>query len=118
MDRDPVVVQQPLGEVVRHRVAQVVATDRDVDVAGLVGEEQGRLAGRVGASDHDRVPIGDRRGLELAGGVVDAPPLEVGQSREVETPVPHPARGDTTRVPNFTACNIAARASAPPDTPR
>jgi hypothetical protein len=47
VDGDPLVVKQTLGQVVRHRVAQVVTADQDVDLAGVPCQEQGGLAAEL-----------------------------------------------------------------------
>jgi hypothetical protein len=64
VDGDPLVVGEALRQVVRHRVAEVVAANQDVDLAGVPRQEQGRLAGRVGTPDDDGVPAGHHLGLE------------------------------------------------------
>ena len=143
------VVGEALGEVVRHRLAEVFTADEDVDVAGVPSQEQGRLPGRVGPTDDHGVPAGHHVRLQLTGGVVDTASLEVREAGQVQAPVsdtagddhgrgddvqlvvepdaesppgsfdsPVTARGDTSRVPNLTACSIPARASSTPDTPR
>src|SRR6185295_10596371 len=91
---DPLVVGQALDQVVRHGVAQFIAADQDVDVAGVAREELGRLSGGVGAPDHDGVAPGDQVGLQLACGVVHATALQVGQAGQVQAPVPHAAGDD------------------------
>ena len=40
VDGDPFVVNETLGQVVRHRVAEVVTADQDVDLAGVPSQEQ------------------------------------------------------------------------------
>jgi hypothetical protein len=77
VDGDPFVVSEALRQVCRHRVAEVVTADQDVDLAGVPCQEQGGLAGRVGAPHHDGVLAGDHLGLELARGIVNAASLEV-----------------------------------------
>ena len=94
VDGDPFVVSEALRQVVRHRVAEVVTADQDVDLVGVPGQEQGGLAGRVGAPHHDGVPAGHHLGLELARGVVDAASLEVGQAGHVQAPIPDAAGDD------------------------
>ena len=94
VDGDPLVVGEALRQVVRHRVAEVVTANQDVDLAGVPSQEQGRLAGRVGAADHYGVPAGDHLGLELARGVVHAATLEVSEARQVQAPVPDAAGDD------------------------
>ena len=75
-----------------------------MDLVRVPGQEQGRLAGRVGAPDHDGVPTGDHVRLELARGVVDIAPLELAETGHVQAPVPdaagddHGARGDVVLV--------------------
>jgi hypothetical protein len=91
---DPLMVGQALHQVVRHGVAQVITAGQDVDVAGAARKKQGRLAGGVGAPDHDGVAPGDRVGLQLARGVVDATALQVGQARQIQPPVAHAAGDD------------------------
>jgi hypothetical protein len=49
VDGDPFVVSEALRQVVRHRDAEVVTANQDVDLAGMSCQEQGGLAGRVGA---------------------------------------------------------------------
>jgi len=68
--------------------------NQDVDLAGVPGQEQGGLAGRVGAPHHDRVPAGDHLGLQFARGIVNAAPLEVSQARLVQAPIPGAAGDD------------------------
>ncbi|HEY1623928.1 MAG TPA: hypothetical protein VGG16_09015 [Streptosporangiaceae bacterium] len=41
VDGDPLVVGDALRQVVRHRVAEVVTADQDVDLAGVPRQEQG-----------------------------------------------------------------------------
>jgi hypothetical protein len=77
VDSDPFVVGEALRQVCRHRVAELVTADQDVDLAGVPGQEQGGLAGRIGAPHHDGVPAGDHLGFELARGIVNAASLEV-----------------------------------------
>src|SRR5215207_8171434 len=145
---DPFVVGEALRQIFRHRVAEVLTADQDVDLAGVPCQEQGGLAGRVRAPHHDGVPARHHLGFELARGIVNASSLEVGQARHVQASIPdaagndhgashdvelvvepdaeasghlrHPRdrAGDTSLVPNLTACSIAARASSAPETPR
>ena len=75
-------------------VAEVVTADQDVDVAGVPGEEQGRLTGRVGPADDHGVPPGHHRGLELARRVVDAASFQVREAGQVQAPVADAAGDD------------------------
>ena len=141
-------VSDPLREVARHGLGEVVTADQDVHLVDLLGEEQRGLAGRVGASDHHDVLADTCPRLEFGRGVVDAATLELGDARDPSrrywTPLamttaraatsllvvePDPEsvrvcdssvteRGETSRAPNLTACSIADRASSLPVTPR
>ena len=109
-------------------------------MARMPGQEQGRLAGRVGTPDDHRVPPGDHRRPRRAGSrrsrhpVLPGPRGRAAPGARYRTPLaittaeattssssssrtqnsppgscdsPVTARGDTSRVPNLTACSIA-----------
>ena len=61
-----------LDQVVRHRLGQRVAAHEHRHAAGVRGEVDRRLAGRVGAADHDHVLVRARARLGQRGAVVDA----------------------------------------------
>src|SRR5207237_7204127 len=69
-----------LDQVARHAAGQVGAPDGDGHAAGLAGQVEGGLAGRVAAADHDDVDVATRSRLEFGRRVVDArsfEPIEV-----------------------------------------
>ena len=94
MDGDPSMMDEPLCEIARHGLGEVVAADEDVDAVGLPCEEQGGLARRVGAAHHDHLLTDARACLDLGGGVVDAAPLEVGDPGDRRQPAVSDATGD------------------------
>ncbi len=69
-----------VGEVARHALRQVVAADQEVDRAAPLGEEDGGLPSGI-SSAHDDRRLATDLCLHLRGGVVDADPLEVRESR-------------------------------------
>ena len=80
-------VREPLREVGRHGVAEVVTANEDVDLIGVLGQEQRGLPSRVGASHHDCVPAEACPGLEFSRGVVDAATFELGHAGDLQAAV-------------------------------
>ena len=85
---------EPLREIARHGLGEVVAPDEDVHVVDLLREEQRGLPGRVGASHHDHVLTEAGSRFELGRGVVDAAALELGDTRDLQPAVLHAAGDD------------------------
>jgi hypothetical protein len=73
-------VGEALRQVVGHRLAQRGSADQEMDMTRLPGQEQSRLARRVGATDDHGVPARVLVRLELARRVVDAASLELGET--------------------------------------
>ena len=136
-----------IHQVAGHALAEVVAPDDQVNLAGAAGEKDRRLARRVAAThDSDLVPRAHLR-LGLGGGVVDAQALELFESRNVGAPVAgtggddyaaspdfstlekpysvvasflsrvHASWGTVVRAPNLSAWTIARLASSEPERP-
>src|SRR5919106_4207186 len=87
MDCDPVMMSEPLREVARHGVAEVVTANEDVNLVDMLREEQRGLPSRVGASYHDCVLADACPCLEFSRGVVDAATFELGNAGGLQAPV-------------------------------
>ena len=89
---DVVLRRQLPDEVLRHALLQPRAPHENLHLGGIVGEEDGRLSGRVSAAD-DEAPLpnhGD--GLGAGGPVEDAPAEEAVRPLHLEAAPVH-ARG-------------------------
>ncbi len=78
-------------EVARHRVGEVLAAHQQVHASGRLGEEHGRLAGRVAAADDDDRLAARELRFHEGRRVVDArafESLQVGDRRAADNPRP------------------------------
>ena len=86
-----------LDQVARHARGEVVAPDRDRDLAALLREVDRGLAGGVPAADDDDVGAGADARLEVGRGVVHARALEPLEVVDRETLVARARRDDHAR---------------------
>src|SRR6185312_6831142 len=77
----------PFDEVVRHAVGEVVAADHDRHLTPLLRQVDGRLAGGIGAADHDHGPAGADPRFQIRRRVVDARALEPVEIIDGEPPI-------------------------------
>ena len=106
----------PVDEVARHVLAELVAADEEPDLRRVpCDEEQRRLPGRVAAADDDHRAVRAERGLHRRRGVVDAAALELLEASDVELPVARARREeDRPRLDPFVfaEADASARPSA------
>ena len=83
-----------VDQIARHRVAERLASDRQLDMSAGPCEEQSRLACRVPSAHDQYRATGTCLSLHLGGGVVDADTLEIREAFEIEAVVMRPSGDD------------------------
>ena len=75
---------------------EIVAANRDIDRAGVVGQEPRRLPGRVASADYDRLRPATHLGLGRRSGVIDAAPFVALAALHFQHPVLRPGGDEQT----------------------
>src|SRR3984957_13556679 len=84
----------PLDQVLRHALGEILPSNRDRDTAIVLGQvDRGLTRGVSTANDHHRSPAADAR-LEICRGVVNAGALEALEILDLEPPIARPGGED------------------------